>query len=220
LPRPPSFRDRWKTARALASGSGFNYSLTLDRHVCSLRVDRKGEQRAIELDGRDIAQMPRVTIREPWREFSFERAGHLFVVAFAFVWAGFGRADASTKVDLFADGISISDGRTLEEWRARVPKPGTMPGEGGVLRIGGIRFIAGLWLLGVVLFAVLTPDKGLTPRAAAFLLVPAAYFEALHLVQGWAHRRKDLGLGIRMSAILAVVIAPMVALGILAAIVG
>ena len=188
-----------------------DFVIPLNVRVGHLRVAKKGRLRSIELDGEPIGVLPRASDREPWREFVFDREGHSFVVAFSYAFRGLARPDAATTIEVFADGINLHDGRTLDQWRAGAPAPGAMPfvaqsgRRNGLPRVPGFPVLWRFWVVVVGLGAVAAIGRGqlyLIPATAVGWAGISAYLEFIHLTQNWALRRTDLSEGVRLGAVM------------------
>jgi hypothetical protein len=189
--------------------------------VAYLRVAKKGQLRTIELDGESIGEVPRASGQEPWREYAFDKEGHSFVVAFSYAFTGLARPDAATIVEVFAEGINLHDGRTLDQWRADAPAPGAMPfvsqsGRGnGIPGVPGFSVLWRIWIVVVgivVAVEVVRGEPSMIPAVAVGWAAFAAYWEFIHLTQNWALRRTDLSEGVRLGAVMGAIGVPVIAL--------
>lgn len=193
------------------------FEVPLGGRIGRLSVATAGEIRGIELDGQRIGEIGRGSVNQPWREFEFDRNGQSFVVAFRYVFRGLARHDLGTSIEVFADGINLDDGRTLEQWRSEAPKPGDMPFLGGsdgsrLPSIPGLMHLWRYWIVAVAVaavLAILNRDPWMIARGAAALGLVVAWLESIHLVQRWALRRTDLSEGKRVGAVFGAAVLPL-----------
>ena len=88
-------------------------------------------------------------------------------------------------------------------------------------KVPGLPVLVRYWVVAAVFGVVIGVFRGdlrLTPVTAAGWGVATAWFELIHLAQGWALRRSDLGVGARLSVVMAAlavpVLAPLLVLGL------
>jgi hypothetical protein len=177
----------------LASGTGH------------LTVAKRGAKRAITLDGERIGEVRRWAADAPWSEFAFVRDGRAFVVATRYGPSE--RAvlhDQETTAEVFADGINLRDGRTLEDWRAEVSPAKDQIEDRivrGGFRIGGsYRSLLKIWLAAIVLVAIAALIKGRpdivlggVPLGGVLVLWLATNKAA----QDWSLRHTERSMGLR-----------------------
>jgi hypothetical protein len=71
---------------------------------------------AVEIDGRPMTRLRTPSRREPWRAATLHLDGVTITVALIHAWIGM-------RTDVFVEGRSLSDGRTIAEVRAQGPIP-------------------------------------------------------------------------------------------------
>jgi hypothetical protein len=202
---PPESAD---TARDLVSpyqGSP-EWILPLGEKDGRLTIAKRGRLRSITLDGQVIGEIPAPDADRPWIEVPFERRGHAFVVA-----SRFGprpsRANAwpAAAMEVFADGINLHDGRSLDGWRAS--RQANDPLEVWIgFRLPPFRRFWLAWLgLGVLIVSSQWSAYGTQPAgraAAAFLWFPVAY-KGVFGAQERIYARKDVRVRLRVLASMA-----------------
>ncbi len=174
---------------------------------------------ALELDGQPVRHVPKPTSQHPWRETTIEADGTSAVVAL--IWHR-----PVMRTDLFVEGRSMVDGRSLEAARATAPRALTAyeawvgdfyGGERPPSRPLLPRPMAALLL--VALLAVLAPfvvtsrPSGipaavvvLVASVSIFILWLRSWMVVLERAHTYLLRRADLGDGRRFLGFFAVLV--------------
>ena len=101
-------------------GSGSVWSIPWEGRIARLTVSRPlfGRTASVLVDGVPVARAARSTLENPWVECALPAPGSNVVMVQV------QEAKYVASILVFVDGLSLTDGSTIDEWRARQPAVG------------------------------------------------------------------------------------------------
>jgi len=199
-----------------------DFVVPLDGRVGYLRARRKGKSYLVELDDQMVGDLLRATVRDPWHPFALEREGHSFLVVSCCPDKGRVGVLPDSTIEVFADGINLHDGRTVDEWRRDTPGPRDPVAiffSNGIPRSTGLRIMFFGWAGLIALSGVPILLSG-QPRPLLVLVGLAAWLGLNALTQRWVLRHQGLGDALRMGIVMSASVVPFLAMLVVLSVAG